>query len=164
MDICISFITESDIAAYQQCLDTVCREERFLAALKAPSLEQTREFLLGQIKSRNPTLVAKYFGLVVGWCDVIPQVHPLYAHRGMLGMGIHMNYRGRGIGRRILQAALEASRQRGLERIELVVRATNTIAQRLYESSGFLIEGTIRQAVKMNGEYEDAYSMALLLK
>lgn len=45
--------------------------------------------------------------------------------------------RGQGVGAALLQAAIEASRQRGCGALQLEVRDNNTDAIRLYERSGF---------------------------
>jgi ribosomal protein S18 acetylase RimI-like enzyme len=79
-------------------------------------------------------------------------------------MGVRADFRGHGIGRRLLEATLDAARHRGLERVELVVRVSNVAAVRLYERAGFKTECTIRRAVKSGGTYEDAYSMVLFFE
>jgi ribosomal protein S18 acetylase RimI-like enzyme len=45
--------------------------------------------------------------------------------------------RGRGIGRALLEAAMEAAREAGARRIELGTSETDTAARGLYESCGF---------------------------
>ena len=49
-----------------------------------------------------------------------------------------------------------------LRRIELEVFTDNEPAQRLYERSGFDIEGTLKQFAFREGEYADVYAMARL--
>ena len=161
MDIRISPITEDHATSYHACVDSVCREGRFLATLQAPPIEQTREFVVTQKRSGNPMFVATAQGEVVGWCDITPHRHPIHAHRGVLGMGVRADFRGRGIGRQLLKATLDTARHRGLERVELVVRVSNVAAVRLYESAGFERECTICRAVKSDSRYEDAYSTVL---
>lgn len=46
-------------------------------------------------------------------------------------------YRGKGIGRRLLQATIEIGKSRNCSRITLEVRNDNTIAQHLYRDMGF---------------------------
>lgn len=50
----------------------------------------------------------------------------------------------------------------GLRRIELTVFTDNTAAVHLYEKFGFAIEGTARRYGLRNGEFVDAYHMALV--
>jgi ribosomal protein S18 acetylase RimI-like enzyme len=77
-------------------------------------------------------------------------------------MGLLPEYRGRGLGRQLAVHAIEAARQKGIERIELEVFASNTPAIALYRALGFATEGTKRRARKLDGEYDDNIIMALL--
>jgi mycothiol synthase len=58
-------------------------------------------------------------------------------------IGVDPAYRGRGLGRVVLVAALDYLTRRGIEEVELLVDSSNTPAQRLYESLGFIREGVI---------------------
>jgi ribosomal protein S18 acetylase RimI-like enzyme len=49
-------------------------------------------------------------------------------------------YRGRGLGRRLMETAEEWARQQGLPRISLSVGAHNKLAQKLYETLGYQVE------------------------
>ena len=71
-------------------------------------------------------------------------------------------FRGQGIGRQLMQRAIDAAFAFGLTRIELTVREDNVNAIALYKSLGFDIEGLHRNAVCIDGQYENLYSMALL--
>lgn len=62
-----------------------------------------------------------------------------------------------------MRAAIEKARHRGLTRIELTVREHNKPAIALYEKLGFTVEGLHRNAVRIDDEYENHISMALLL-
>jgi RimJ/RimL family protein N-acetyltransferase len=58
---------------------------------------------------------------------------------------------------------LELARERGMERVELHVFAENVRARRLYESLGFVVEGTCPRRDKVDGQYRDDIMMALVL-
>jgi len=64
----------------------------------------------------------------------------LYQHDGRAGIyafGVSQHERGKGYGRAILQQTIEMARAGGYPRIYLEVDDDNTVARRLYESSGF---------------------------
>lgn len=64
--------------------------------------------------------------------------------------------RGRGIGRRALALAVEhATLQLGLRRLWLRVVEFNTAAIRLYEESGFQLEGRLLRHAYRNGQLHD---------
>jgi len=161
-DVQISPIRAELVESFRRCLDSVARERRFLCFLEAPPLESCRAFITSNIANGVPQWVALHPGEVVGWCDVEPLAHEGFKHCGRLGMGVHKDSRGRGIGRRLIEQTLDHARQRGLERVELEVFASNAVAIRLYEQVGFVIEGTKRKVRKIDGVYEDVVCMALL--
>ena len=156
-------IAESHIAGFHATLDAVAREQRFLAFLEAPPLEQLRHFVLNSINEGYPQFVVLIDGQVGGWCDVIPNSRrAAQAHCGTLGMGLLPKLRGQGIGRKLMQRTLGAALEFGLTRIELTVRETNVNAIALYKKFGFEAEGLHRKAVRIEGRYEDLISMAFI--
>ena len=155
-------IGEEHIASFRECLDGVSRERRFLAFLEARPLPAIRGFVLDMLRAGNPQFVALKDGRVIGWCDITRMDRPVYAHVGVLGMGILKEFREQGLGRRLILATLERARQSGFERVELTVYASNQRAIRLYESVGFATEGIKRKGRKLDGAYEDVLMMATL--
>ena len=77
-------------------------------------------------------------------------------------MGIVPDYRGRGLGLRLINAALAEARRIGIVRIELSVHSDNARATSLYEKVGFVTEGVQRDAVKIDGQYLDTIMMAIV--
>jgi RimJ/RimL family protein N-acetyltransferase len=156
-------ISEEHIEGFHKCLDSVARERRFLAFTEAPSLDSTRQFVLFNIVNDVPQFVALFGEEVIGWCDVSPMMEEGFAHRGRLGMGVHQDFRGQGIGTQLLAQAMQKSREKGLERIELEVFASNAAAIKLYEKAGFVVEGVKKKGRKLDGEYDDLVEMALFI-
>jgi len=81
-------------------------------------------------------------------------------HTGNVGMMVHDQFQGRGIGRELLEMLLHvADNFLGLTRVELEVYPDNIRAVRLYESCGFEHEGRKRKAVWRHGEHQDILVM-----
>jgi L-phenylalanine/L-methionine N-acetyltransferase len=81
-------------------------------------------------------------------------------HTGSLGMMVHDQFQGRGIGRELLETLLHvADNFLGLIRVELEVFPDNERAIRLYESCGFEHEGRKRKAIWRHGEHQDVLVM-----
>jgi len=155
--------TEADIEGLQRCVDTVARERRWLGFVEGPSLVQTHAFVHAILLGGGVQFVAlNDANEVVGWCDVVRIDQESFRHAWRLGMGLLSAVRGRGVGRRLAEAAIAAARERGAERIELEVFASNTRAIALYEKLGFEREGVKRRARKVDGEYDDIVLLALL--
>jgi ribosomal protein S18 acetylase RimI-like enzyme len=156
-------IADDHIPRFRETLDAVAREQRFLSFLEAPPLEQMRHFVLNNINEGYPQFVVLIDDQIGGWCDVLPNSRrTVYAHCGTLGMGLLPKYRGQGIGRKLMQRALDAALAFGFTRIELTVRETNVNAIALYRNFGFETEGLHRKAVRIEGRYENTLSMALV--
>ena len=156
-------IAQSHIDGFHRALDIVARERRYLAFLEAPPLEATRTFVLDNIKRGHPQFVAvSAKSEVVGWCDVMPMGRPTQTHRGVFGVGLLPQFRGQGIGTKLTKKALAAARAFGLHRVELTVREHNTGAIELYKKEGFGIEGVQRDAVLVDGVYENVVCMAVV--
>ncbi len=160
--IAIDSIREDHIESFHKALDTVSRERKYLTFLEAPPLESVRTFVLDMIENGHPQVVAVAGGDVVGWCDIRRYPQPTHAHCGTLGMGIIPGYREKGLGTRLIRAAIGQARDRGFHRVELHVHADNLRAIALYEKVGFVREGLARDAVRIDGRYIDSIGMAVV--
>lgn len=80
------------------------------------------------------------------------------------GVYLREEYRGRGLGKKLMQAVLdEAKKNSEIKKINLNVNTKQTAAVKLYESFGFQIAGTLHKELQINGEYFDEYAMEKLL-
>jgi ribosomal protein S18 acetylase RimI-like enzyme len=161
MSVRIVPIEEKHAESFHACVDVVAKEKRFLALQEAPPLESTREFVKGILASGQVQYVALDGDRVVGWCDILVPKLAAFSHVGTVGMGLLPEYRGNGIGRRILETAIKAAFSTGIERIELLVYETNPQAIRLYRSLGFVEEGRMARKAKIGGAYLGMICMAL---
>lgn len=159
MEIKIVPIAAQHVEAFHRALDLVARERKYLAFLEAPPVEETRAFIMNNIAKNPVQLVALAGDELVGWADVLPRERTIHAHVGALGIGVVPAFRGKGVGAALMQAALDEARKRYV-RIELTVRAQNAPAIALYEKFGFQREGICRDAIFVDGRYEDLIVMA----
>lgn len=89
---------------------------------------------------------------------------PRLRHSGEFGMSVRKQVWGLGIGSLMLDALIAWAREtRIVEKINLRVRTDNRRAISLYQRKGFVIEGTIRKEVFLNGQYFDYHWMGLEL-
>ena len=152
------------VESFHTCLDSVARERSGLAITEAFPLEQTRMFVAKNIEDNMPALFALDEHRVVGWADVRREERAAHQHRGVLGMGVHKDYRGRGIGRLLLEAALAKAKEIGLIRVDLTVYAGNTAAISLYRKCGFVEEGRIVKGRFLDGQFDDVIQMGLVFE
>jgi RimJ/RimL family protein N-acetyltransferase len=155
-------LQESHFTGLREALDVVSREKRYLAFTQAPPLEQCIAFYKSILLNGHCQYIAELDGAVVGWCDVLPVRGEVRTHIGVLGIGLIPSARHQGLGRMLMQSAIDKAWDIGLTRIELGVRIDNLNAIALYERLGFQTEGIHRRGNLVDGEYFDTCSMALL--
>jgi ribosomal protein S18 acetylase RimI-like enzyme len=78
-------------------------------------------------------------------------------------MSVLSDYRQRGVGKKLIQAALIFA-QKFLVRVELTVAVTNQPAINLYLQSGFKKEGVLRKNCVASDGYVDEIIMSFLSK
>lgn len=157
-DMSIRRRTAEDTEGIWRCIDTAVREGWFTFT-DPPQLEMVRSSLM----PNSITLVAECGEQVVGWCDVTPRDSDDLRHTDSLGMALLPAFRDQCLGRRILNATVEASKAAGVSRIELRLLASNGRALALYKKCGFIQIGR-EPAQRADGETPvDVLTLALVL-
>jgi ribosomal protein S18 acetylase RimI-like enzyme len=106
------------------------------------------------------TIVAVAAGEVIGSIHVGTSGHGF----GEIGMAIAREWRGRGVGSALMEAAIEWARAEGLHKLSLGVFAHNAAGLALYRKYGFVEEGRrVKHYRRQNGELWDSIEMGLLL-
>ena len=157
-------ISQDDIESLHSCMDRVARERKYLGFTRAAPIEETRKSLVEDMERGVIRLIAVDESKAVGWCHIRPDRWEGFTHAGWLGMGVLKEYRGQGIGSALLYQSLAEARNRGLERVELSVFASNVTAIHLYENFKFEVEGRKKKARKLDGSYDDIIVMALIFE
>jgi ribosomal-protein-alanine N-acetyltransferase len=93
-------------------------------------------------------------GFIAGW-TVEDELH-------VNNLASHPEYRGKGVGRSLMEAAVDEAMMRGAAFVLLEVRATNEAAQALYRKLGFSYVGRRRDYYRL--PTEDAFVMKLEIK
>ena len=102
---------------------------------------------------------------LIGVAGVIRERHAKTSHKANLwGVYVTPAARGRGVGRRLIDAALAHARTLpGLMQVTLSVSDRTPAARRLYESAGFRVWGTEPRALRFDGSGADEHHMVLFL-
>jgi RimJ/RimL family protein N-acetyltransferase len=105
-------------------------------------------------------------GQLVGLAGFRREEEAKKRHKGVIwGMYVPNELRGQGIGRALLEAAIEYAKSLpDLERINLAVVLTNKEARLLFVAHGFQSYGTERKALKLHDRYFDQELMMLPIK
>lgn len=131
----------------------------------SPTVERDSRFIREMSQADNSVmLVAEVEGQLAGILTLEGARRRNVRHTATLGITVAKEWRGQGVGRRLIEHAIDwARRSNVITRIELHVFARNVGAIHLYESCGFVHEGVRRHAVHRDGEYIDDLVMAILL-
>ena len=90
--------------------------------------------------------------------------HIKFRHKAGIGIFILQKYCGIGLGRQLMEYAIENARKTELEQLKLGVFDDNVAAIRLYEKLGFREWGREPHAFKLkDGSYRDEIQMVLFL-
>jgi RimJ/RimL family protein N-acetyltransferase len=104
--------------------------------------------------------VAENSGEIVGRLSVARDPHPASFHVADLGLMVAAGHRRRGIGRSLLERAVDWAAESRVSKLELHVFPHNEPAIALYESFGFVREGFRRAHYRRGAGYVDAILMA----
>jgi RimJ/RimL family protein N-acetyltransferase len=155
MQISIRPAEESDRRAIVELLAAVAEERDGIAAEPPVNVEALAE--RWQI---DGTFVAVADAEILGEVSITPS----WMGFGDLGMFVAREWRGRGVGSALVEAAIEWSRERGLHKVSLGVFPHNEAAIALYRKFGFVEEGRLVKHVRRkSGELWDLIEMGLLL-
>jgi len=116
----------------------------------------------GSGQAPDDVLVAHDGERLVGWIKVVPPT-PLASNahvQQIQGLGVDPSARRSGVGRALLDAAVDLAVRRGARKVSLRVLSTNTAAQRLYTSAGFAVEGVLVAEFHLAGADVDDVLMA----
>jgi RimJ/RimL family protein N-acetyltransferase len=152
-----------DAAALVELAETVGSEPEGWLATDGSwrSVGEERRYL--RTIARYPhaaVFVAEEGERIVGRLSLARDPNPASAHVADLGLMVAASHRRRGIGRGLLDAAVQWARESGVRKLELHVLPHNEAAIALYEGFGFRREGVRKGQYRRNGRYLDAVLMA----
>lgn len=116
----------------------------------------SREAFASELLQRYTVyLVARAGDRVVGFAGM----HVLYELAHVTNIAVHPEFRGQGIGERLMRELIRIARRRGAVRMTLEVRVGNAPARALYRKLGFVTEpGAVRK-----GYYTDTGEDAIIM-
>src|SRR5471030_862999 len=105
---------------------------------------------LGERGPRHPVLVAELDGTVVGWASLNRfNPRPAYDFVADFSVYIERAWRGKGIGRQLLDRLVALARAHGYHKMVLAAMASNDAGLALYTGTGFTRIGVYREQGKL---------------
>lgn len=113
---------------------------------------------------RFAVIVAEIAGNVVGWASInCYNKRAAYRGVGELSVYIHREFRGRGLGKRLLQELEGIGRDHEFYKFILFTFAFNTLGQSLYRNLGYREVGVFRNQGILDGQFVDVMAMEKML-
>jgi L-amino acid N-acyltransferase YncA len=155
--------TEEDAAAisviYNQGIED--RIATLETELRTP---EERQRWLASRGPRHPVIVAEVAGTVVGWGSLNQfNPRPAYQHVADFSIYVERDWRGKGVGRRLLEALIEQARTIGYHKMMLSAFPFNQAGIALYERMGFATVGICHEMGLLDGKWTDTIIMEKLL-
>ena len=162
MSVVIRPIEPEDVVGLHAVLSCE-RVMHFTTHLPSTSVAGLRKRLAEEEAAGVMRFVAVADVRVVGSAVLRPRKNPRLAHTGDVGMTVHDDFAGRGIGGALMHKLVElADHYLSLRRLELTVTVDNERAIALYEKHGFVKEGRLRGHKLRDGGLVDAFVMGRL--
>jgi ribosomal protein S18 acetylase RimI-like enzyme len=168
-DVEIRILTADDVEAYWQCRARALERDPTAFSSSVPDHLKLSRDEIGRRLTVDPpnNFVFGAFanGSLAGTAGFVRETPLKMVHKGRVwGVYLDAELRGKGIGRRMMQALLDRARQiAGVEQIVLSVASTQDAAIALYRSLGFVPWGKEPRALKVDGRYLDEEYMVLTL-
>ena len=127
------------------------------------SAEERRRWLAAR-GPRHPVLVAEVDGKVVGWGSLNAfNPRPAYDHVADFSVYVEREWRGRGVGHRLLEALIARGRELGYHKLVLAAFPFNAAGVALYRRLGFTEVGVYREQGRLDGRWVDVVVMERIL-
>ena len=155
---------ETDAPALVALLDAVAAEREFIAAVPGERSVAEEQLALAALLSEGGlSIVVEVETEIAGHLAVHRGVAPNEAHSGDVAIIVANQYRGRGVGRLLMETAIDWGRAVGLSRLHLGVFTSNERAISLYRAVGFVEDGVRSAHVKLPDGPRDLLLMSLRL-
>ena len=143
-------------------LDTQTRYMMYEPKERKTTVEQQVNIIENNKRSGNPIFIVEVDEEIVGFLGGRRGNFNRIRHSVYIAMGILEEYRGMGIGRRLMEELDSWAVKNNISRSELTVVCENERAVNLYESMGYKVEGRKKKSLVVDGKYLDEYYMGKL--
>lgn len=133
----------------------------YLNQQKIDKMKSGIDIEVGKPGWRRYWIITNEVGEMIAHIDLRSRDEPSTSHRALLGMGMNTEYRGKGIGSRLVEFVLQwANKLPEIQWIDLQVMSNNVPGVKLYQKMGFELQGEYKEMFFIDGAYFDYLSMS----
>lgn len=155
---------QADLKGLVTVMREVAEEDAYLTAETFVDLLDDEEVIFrNNNRELRMCFVAAVDDDVVGWAHLHSPNFAKLRHTAELTMGVLEEYRGHGIGSRLLEHGLKWAESNGYEKVYQNLPATNQDAVRFLEQHGWETEAIRKAHFKIDDEYVAEQQMAIML-
>lgn len=154
---------QEDISGIIGVMKQVADERRYIVAEDVAKQLAGDSALMREDLENQRFFVGTVDDEVVAWCGVEQPSLEKLAHNAELTLGVLEEYRGSGIGSRLMERGLSWAEESGFHKVYNSVPATNSDGIQFLENHGWNTEAIRRDHYRIEGEFVDEVMMAVQL-
>ncbi|QLD84333.1 GNAT family N-acetyltransferase [Natronomonas halophila] len=164
LEVTIRQAREDDLTGLVGAIREAISDKTYIEGETVADIVESENVLLRHNElQKRVFFVATVHGDVVGWVHInAPEVEKL-EHTAELTVGVIDEYRGHGIGSKLLDHGVDWALDNNFEKLYNSVPSTNEDAIEFLESRGWETEATRKKHYKIGDEYVDEVMMAKML-
>lgn len=165
IEVTIRAARQNDLKELVKVMREVAEEDAYLTAGSVAGLLDSEEVIFrNNDRESRIFFVATIDDDVVGWAHLRSPNLAKLGHTAELTMGVLQEYRGHGIGSRLLEHGLEWAESNGYEKVYQSLPATNQDGVRFLERHGWETEAIRKAHFKIADEYVAEQQMSIMLR
>ena len=155
--------TEADAAAICRIYNQGIEDRLATLETELRTPEERRQWMAAR-GERHPVIVAEHDSTIVGWGSLnVFNARPAYRHVADFSVYVERAWRGKSVGRALLERLVELGRELGYHKLVLSAFPFNAAGVALYERMGFRTVGIYKEQGLLDGRWVDTIIMERLL-
>lgn len=154
MYVLIRPIEAADAELFWQMMFALDKETKYMMyepGERTKKLDIIKSNISEATEGDNLLLIAEVNHEIVGYISAQKGVLNRVKHSAYIVVGIRAAYQHQGIGTTFFTRLDDWAKEKGATRLELTVMLSNNTAKHLYEKNGFVVEGTKKNSMLVDG-------------
>ena len=154
---------ETDLPTIVEIFNSSIPGRMATAIIEPVTVEQRREWFRLHAPDRSPIWVIEKDNEVAGWLSLttfFPE-RPAYGHTVEMSVYVAPKSQGQGLGKRLIEFALEKAPQLGIKNVVSLIFGHNEVSLRMHEKLGFARWGLLPGVAELDAVPRDVVILGL---